>query len=92
MRELRANLSFKLEVKIVHNIALLMFESELWHDQTQVLAQAIAEVTCMFLFNIQSRALISVRSGGVEQSSRILIPDPHRYHGPEPDDILYFRS
>lgn len=51
MRELRANLSFKLEVKIVHNIALLMFESELWHDQTQVLAQAIAEVTCLAAWN-----------------------------------------
>ncbi|SJL08870.1 uncharacterized protein ARMOST_12242 [Armillaria ostoyae] len=43
--------SFNLEVKIVHNAALLMFESELWHDQSQVLAQAITEVTCLAASN-----------------------------------------
>ncbi len=64
--KIQSESSFNLEVKIVHNAALLMFESELWHDQTQVLAKAIAEVTCMFLFNIQSPVLISVRSGGVK--------------------------
>ncbi len=62
--KIQSESSFNLEVKIVHNAALLMFESELWHDQTQMLAQAIAEVTCMLL-NIQIPVLISVRSGGV---------------------------
>ncbi|KAK0462831.1 uncharacterized protein EV420DRAFT_1140288 [Desarmillaria tabescens] len=33
------------EVKIVRNAALLMMESERWPNQTQILAQAIAEVT-----------------------------------------------
>ncbi len=63
--KIQSESSFNLEVKIVHNAALLMFESELWHDQTQMLAQAIAEVTCMLL-NIQIPVLISVRSGGVK--------------------------
>ncbi|PBK81876.1 hypothetical protein ARMGADRAFT_772127 [Armillaria gallica] len=49
--KIQSESSFNLEVKIVHNAALLMFESELWHDQTQVLAQAIAEVTCLAASN-----------------------------------------
>ncbi|KAK0439188.1 hypothetical protein EV421DRAFT_2037473 [Armillaria borealis] len=43
--------AFKFEVKIVHNTALLMLESERWSDQTQVLAQALAEVTCLAASN-----------------------------------------
>ncbi|KAK0231819.1 hypothetical protein EDD85DRAFT_116598 [Armillaria nabsnona] len=49
--KIQSESSFNLEVKIVHNAALLMFESELWHDQSQVLAQAIAEVTCLAASN-----------------------------------------
>ncbi len=58
--------AFKFEVKIVHNAALLMFESGRWPDRTQVLAQAIAEVTCMLIYSIRISALISARSGGIE--------------------------
>ncbi|PBK59909.1 hypothetical protein ARMSODRAFT_767717 [Armillaria solidipes] len=49
--KVRSESSFKFEVKIVHNAALLMLESELRHDRTQVLAQAIAEVTCLAASN-----------------------------------------
>ncbi|KAK0190051.1 hypothetical protein F5146DRAFT_649373 [Armillaria mellea] len=48
---IESEFSFKLEVKIVHNTALSIFESELRHDQTQVLAQALAEVTCLAAWN-----------------------------------------
>ncbi len=64
----RSEPSFKFEMRIALNAALLILESERSEpsDISEVCAQAIVEATCMLLPSIQILALISVRSGGVE--------------------------
>ncbi len=60
--------SFKFEMRITLNAALLILESERSElsDISEVCAQVIVKVTCMLLPSIQILALISVRSSGVE--------------------------
>ncbi|KAK0231914.1 hypothetical protein EDD85DRAFT_849228 [Armillaria nabsnona] len=43
--------TFEFELRMVHNAALLILESERWPDQTKVRAQAIAEATCLAASN-----------------------------------------
>ncbi|SJL08798.1 uncharacterized protein ARMOST_12168 [Armillaria ostoyae] len=64
----RSEPSFKFEMRIAHNAALLILESERFEpsDISEVCAQTIVEATCMLLPSIQMLALISVRSGGVK--------------------------
>ncbi|PBK82477.1 hypothetical protein ARMGADRAFT_733802 [Armillaria gallica] len=44
-------LSFEFELRMVHNAALLILESERWPDQTKVRAQAMAEARCLAASN-----------------------------------------
>ncbi|PBK70529.1 hypothetical protein ARMSODRAFT_1084118 [Armillaria solidipes] len=43
--------SFEFELRMVHNAALLILESERWSDQTKVRAQAMTEATCLAASN-----------------------------------------
>ncbi|SJL08801.1 uncharacterized protein ARMOST_12171 [Armillaria ostoyae] len=43
--------SFEFELRMAHNAAILILESERWPDQSKVRAQAIAEATCLAAAN-----------------------------------------